>query len=176
MQKPFENIEGKVENAGNQHFLLFPQYFTLLKTKIIILANFILVVCKCFQFGQVWCFVFCKRVNAWPHNPEFGWLQGRQLVKTLREKVKNQVTLIDITRAVTKFDFISSVLWQKLVHLTTLRKLLSLMTALGVKENMLEPVFPPFSHNVSCLLLNNKKKIKYVSQVYFLVCKYFQFG
>ena len=22
-----ENIEGKGENAGNQHFLLFPQYF-----------------------------------------------------------------------------------------------------------------------------------------------------
>ena len=24
---PFENTEGKGENAGNQHFLLFPQYF-----------------------------------------------------------------------------------------------------------------------------------------------------
>ena len=24
-KKPFENIEGKGENAGNQHFLLFPQ-------------------------------------------------------------------------------------------------------------------------------------------------------
>ena len=26
-QKPFENIVGKGENAGNQHFLLFPQSF-----------------------------------------------------------------------------------------------------------------------------------------------------
>ena len=25
--KPFENIVGKGENAGNQHFLLFPQCF-----------------------------------------------------------------------------------------------------------------------------------------------------
>ena len=26
-KKPFENIVGKEENAGNQHFLLFPQCF-----------------------------------------------------------------------------------------------------------------------------------------------------
>ena len=26
-KKPFENIEGKEENASNQHFLLFPQCF-----------------------------------------------------------------------------------------------------------------------------------------------------
>ena len=26
-KKPFENIVGKGENAGNQHFLLFPQSF-----------------------------------------------------------------------------------------------------------------------------------------------------
>ena len=26
-KKPFENIVGKGENAGNQHFILFPQYF-----------------------------------------------------------------------------------------------------------------------------------------------------
>ena len=26
-KKPFENIEGKGENAGNQHFILFPQCF-----------------------------------------------------------------------------------------------------------------------------------------------------
>ena len=26
-KKPFENIVGKGENAGNQHFLLFPHYF-----------------------------------------------------------------------------------------------------------------------------------------------------
>ena len=26
-KRPFENIVGKGENAGNQHFLLFPQFF-----------------------------------------------------------------------------------------------------------------------------------------------------
>ena len=25
-EKPFENIEGRGENAGNQHFLLFPRF------------------------------------------------------------------------------------------------------------------------------------------------------
>ena len=28
-KRPFENIVGKGENAGNQHFLLFPQCFLL---------------------------------------------------------------------------------------------------------------------------------------------------
>ena len=28
-KKPLENIEGKGENAANQHFLLFPQSFRL---------------------------------------------------------------------------------------------------------------------------------------------------
>ena len=32
VKKPFENIVGKGENAGNQHFLLFPQC-SLLKLK-----------------------------------------------------------------------------------------------------------------------------------------------
>ena len=27
IRKSFENVVGKAENAGNQHFLLFPQYF-----------------------------------------------------------------------------------------------------------------------------------------------------
>ena len=29
-KKPFENIVGKGENAGHQHFLLFPQFFAAL--------------------------------------------------------------------------------------------------------------------------------------------------
>ena len=33
-KKPFENIVGKGENAGNQHFLLFPQCFLPLKKQI----------------------------------------------------------------------------------------------------------------------------------------------
>ena len=33
-KKAFENIVGKGENAGNQHFLLFPQYFTPIPNQI----------------------------------------------------------------------------------------------------------------------------------------------
>ena len=33
-KKPFENIVGKGENAGNQHFLLFPQCFVPFKNQI----------------------------------------------------------------------------------------------------------------------------------------------
>ena len=33
-KKPFENIVGKGENAGNQHFLLFPQCFQTLPNQI----------------------------------------------------------------------------------------------------------------------------------------------
>ena len=33
-EKPLENIVGKGENAGNQHFLLFPQYFLPIPRRI----------------------------------------------------------------------------------------------------------------------------------------------
>ena len=33
-KKYFENIVGKGENAGNQHFLLFPQYFLYHKRQV----------------------------------------------------------------------------------------------------------------------------------------------
>ena len=33
-KKPFENIVGKWENACNQHFLLFPQYFLAIPLRI----------------------------------------------------------------------------------------------------------------------------------------------
>ena len=39
-KKPFENIVGKGENAGNQHFLLFPHNaFYLLVGKFDVLSN-----------------------------------------------------------------------------------------------------------------------------------------
>ena len=42
--KPFKNIVEKGENAGNQHFLLFPQCF-LPNPKMISAFNFHLVCC-----------------------------------------------------------------------------------------------------------------------------------
>ena len=36
-EKPFQNIEGKGENAGNQHFLIFWKCFsTIFKAEIIV--------------------------------------------------------------------------------------------------------------------------------------------
>ena len=40
-KRDFENIVGKGENAGNQHFLLFPQCFLPYHIEIIISATFI---------------------------------------------------------------------------------------------------------------------------------------
>ena len=35
-KKAFENIVGKGENAGNQHFLIFPQYFLPFSKQVLI--------------------------------------------------------------------------------------------------------------------------------------------
>ena len=59
-KKPFENIVGKGENAGNQYFLLFPQCFPLFSKQIlihVILGYIYCVYCKCYEFGQVLQFV-----------------------------------------------------------------------------------------------------------------------
>ena len=62
-KKPFENILGKGENAGNQHFFLFPTMFpTLSKTNFNFSAIF--VVSKCFQFGIAQNFVVWERIKA----------------------------------------------------------------------------------------------------------------
>ena len=53
-KKPLEKIVGKGENAGNQHFLLFPQCFLPLENQVSIFFCYIyFVVCKYFQFGPV---------------------------------------------------------------------------------------------------------------------------
>ena len=52
-KNPFENIVGKGENAGNQHFLLFPTMFSTLSFReIIILAKFKLPSGNTFNLGQ----------------------------------------------------------------------------------------------------------------------------
>ena len=59
-EKPFENIVGKGENAGNQHFLFLPTMFsTFPKIKFNFSSHTYFVVCKCFQFGPVKNFVVC---------------------------------------------------------------------------------------------------------------------
>ena len=51
-KKPFENIEGEGENAGNQHFLLFPDCFQPDQTHIIILSTLILSSANAFKLDQ----------------------------------------------------------------------------------------------------------------------------
>ena len=49
-EKPFENIVGKGENAGNQHLLLFPQYFLPFVKPFQFFNHIYFFVCKFFQF------------------------------------------------------------------------------------------------------------------------------
>ena len=52
-RKPFENIVGKRENAGNQHFLLFPTMFsTLHKTNFMFSVTFILLSVNAFNLEK----------------------------------------------------------------------------------------------------------------------------
>ena len=52
--KPFENIVGKEENAGNQHFLLFPQCCqSFPKQQLNFSVTFIWLSAKCFEFRPV---------------------------------------------------------------------------------------------------------------------------
>ena len=53
-KKPFENIVGKGENAGNHHFLLIPQYFLLFPQKSLFFSHNFYVVCKVFRIGLVY--------------------------------------------------------------------------------------------------------------------------
>ena len=50
---PFENIVGKWENAGNQHFLIFPQCFNPSQKELLLLSCICFVAFNCFQFGPV---------------------------------------------------------------------------------------------------------------------------
>ena len=60
-KKAFENKVGKGENAGKQHFLLFPQCFLLFQkqipnkfaNKFLFFGRTCFVVCKCFQCEPV---------------------------------------------------------------------------------------------------------------------------
>ena len=62
--KPFENIEGKQENADYQHFPHFSQCFQpYQKTKMIILSTFILLSANVLNFDQSKILLFGKEFN-----------------------------------------------------------------------------------------------------------------
>ena len=53
--KPYENVVGKGENAGNQHFLLFPQGFPPFPKQVSVLSSatvFNFVQSKIRMFGE----------------------------------------------------------------------------------------------------------------------------
>ena len=52
-KKPFENIVEKGENAGNQHFLLFPQCFLPFSKQNSIFQSHLFRHLQVFQFGPV---------------------------------------------------------------------------------------------------------------------------
>ena len=78
-EKPFENIVGKEESAGNQHFLPFSTMFsTLLRTKIIISAYFysayfILSSANAFNLDRSRIFLFGEELTR------YGSLMKKQL-------------------------------------------------------------------------------------------------
>ena len=63
-KKPFENMVRKGENAGNQHFLLFPQCFLPFPEQISIFSvAFILSSATAFNFEWSKIFSFVKELN-----------------------------------------------------------------------------------------------------------------
>ena len=64
-RKALENTMGKGENAGNQHFLLFPTVFsTLSKREIIILIIFNMSSAKAFNFDKSNILSFGKELKV----------------------------------------------------------------------------------------------------------------
>ena len=98
-KKAFENIVGKGENAGNQHFLLFPTMFSspseteiitgksfnLVKSKILLIGRELIV----FAIGQ-----FCASPRtSLPHNPFPNKFWTLPNLKSLQTTISN-LTLI----------------------------------------------------------------------------------
>ena len=74
IKKPFENIVGKGENAGNQHFLLFPAMFSIHPKKTFFFdVTFILLSAYAFNLDQSKNLSFGKDLNL----SQF-WITRRQ--------------------------------------------------------------------------------------------------
>ena len=62
-KEAIENILGKGENVGNQHFLLFPQCFLSLLNKFQFLATLFLSSANALNLRQSKTLLFCKESN-----------------------------------------------------------------------------------------------------------------
>ena len=88
-KKPFENIVGKGENAGNQHFLLFPQCFIPFPKQVSSFSN---LLCRLQMFG------------IWTSIKIFGLVKSL-LVKKLSDQVTvHKLTLYQTTKFWTEPD------------------------------------------------------------------------
>ena len=96
-----ENMLGKGQNAGNQHFLLFPKCFLSFQEQIsFFYVTFILSSAKGFNLYQSKILSFSKEVesikfcllNSFPNKPWFLRVCSTNLLKTLWEKEKLLVT------------------------------------------------------------------------------------
>ena len=77
-KKAFEKIVGKGENAGNQHFLLFPQFFTPIQKRISVLK---LHLFYHLQMLSIWASrkSCLQRVNPLPDNKILVWSKLKQI-------------------------------------------------------------------------------------------------
>ena len=89
-KKTLENIVGKGENAGNQHFLLFPQCFLPFLKQSSVSESHLLSSANAFNLDKSKILLF-GRVNPFPHNT-FCRPWETSLLKTLWEKEKLLVT------------------------------------------------------------------------------------
>ena len=64
-EKYLENIVGKGENAGNQHFLLFPQCFLPFPKQILIFK--LHLICRLQMLSIRTCPTFCRWLNPFPN-------------------------------------------------------------------------------------------------------------
>ena len=62
-KKALENTVGKGENAGNQHFLLFPQCFLLYQREILMLATFNFLSANAFNLVKSKILLFGKGLS-----------------------------------------------------------------------------------------------------------------
>ena len=70
MKKTFENIVRKGENAGNQHFLLFPQCFLPFpKQGLLFYSNFFMSSANAFNLDQSKVLSFGKELTSFPFSP-----------------------------------------------------------------------------------------------------------
>ena len=124
MKKALENTVEKGENAGNQHFLLFPLCFLLYEnTKIIILAMlklssanaFNLVMSKILSFGKVLsppfaraCLIFLttKMMKAFDNLlGNYSVLLQTQNIALFRLLICGNVTVLSISHTTILFNF-----------------------------------------------------------------------